>query len=143
MKKIVTFVILFVSILLLTGCGSNNSKYLEEISFDELYKMVENKETFILEIMQDGCSHCAVFTPRFENVLEEYKVHAKYINFSKLTEKQYKQFEKEFNNNEGIGTPTVIFFVNGKEKTSMNRLSGEPSEKEIIRKLKQNDYIED
>lgn len=142
MKKIISFVILFVSILLLTGCGSNNNKYLQEISFDDLYTMVENKETFILEIMQDGCSHCAVFTPRFEKILEEYKVEAKYLNFSKISEKQLTEFFDDFNDGEKLGTPTVIFFVDGKEKTAMNRLSGEPSEKEIIRKLKQNEYIE-
>lgn len=143
MKKVLTLTILFISILLLTGCNNNNSKYLQEVSFKEFYTMIENKESFILEIMQDGCSHCAVFTPRFKSVLEEYQVNAKYINFTNLSEEQYNQFIKDFNDNENLGTPTVLFIVDGKEKSSMNRLAGEPSEKEIIRKLKQNEYIEE
>lgn len=142
MKKLFTLVILFASILLLAGCGSSNSK-IEDISFKELYNLVENKESFILEIYQDGCSHCAVFNPRFEKVLEEYNVTAKRINCTHLTEEEYNQFIKDFNDNDDIGTPTVFFIVEGKEKSSMNRLSGEPSEKEIIRKLKQNEYIKD
>lgn len=143
MKKVLTLTILFISILLLTGCNNNNSKYLQEVSFKEFYTMIENKESFILEIMQDGCSHCAVFTPRFKNVLEEHQVNAKYINFTKLSEEQYNQFIKDFNDSEDLGTPTVLFIVDGKEKSSMNRLAGEASEKEIIRKLKQNEYIEE
>lgn len=140
MKKWVFLITIFTFLLLLTGC-SNNSKYLKEISLDKLYDMVEAKETFILELSQDGCSHCAVFNPRFTKILKEYKVYANYINCSKLTENELEKFEKDFNNKKPIGTPTVLFFVDGHEKTSMNRLSGEPSEKEIIRKLKQNDYI--
>lgn len=142
MKKLFTFMVLVISVFFLTGCG-NNSSNLEDISFKELYTMVENKESFILEIYQDGCSHCAVFNPRFEKVLKEYNVTAKRLNCSYLTEEEYNQFIKDFNDNDDIGTPTVFFLVDGKEKSSMNRLSGEPSEKEIIRKLKQNEYIKD
>lgn len=141
MKKILSITVLLISILLLTGCGSSNDKYLEDISYDELKELVENKETFILEVYQDGCSHCAVFTPRFKKVLKEYNITAKAINFAKITQEEYDEFSLEYGKN--IGTPTVMFFVEGNEKTKINRLVGEPSEKEIIRKLKQNGYIEE
>lgn len=143
MKKIVIFIGIFVSVLSLTGCSSN-SKYLKEISLNKLYKMTEEKETFILELSQDGCSHCAAFNPVFKKVLKEYEVEAKYLNISKLTEEEYNQFIKDFNdNNQKLGTPTVIFFTDGHEKTTMSRIVGEASEKEIIRKLKQHNYIKD
>lgn len=141
MKKVLSIIGIFVLVLLISGCGSSSSKYLEEISYKELLELVENKETFILEIYQDGCQHCAVFTPRYKKVLNEYKVHSKAINFTKITEKEYNEFCEKYG--KGIGTPTVMFFVDGEEKTKINRLSGEPSEKEIIRKLKQNGYIEE
>jgi len=141
MKKIITFLGITFVILLLTGC--NNNKYLQEISLKELYTKVENKETFILELSQDGCSHCASFTPTFKKVLKDNNVTAYNLNISKINEEEYFQFLKDFNNNESLGTPTVMFFVNGHEKTSMNRIIGSASEKEIIRKLKQNNYIEE
>ena len=141
MKKILTLFVLFTTVLLLTGCN-NNSKYLQELSLKELYNKVENKETFILEISQDGCSHCAAFNPVFKKVLEEHKVTAYYLNTSKMSETEYYNFLENFNDNESLGTPTVIFISNGHEKTTMSRIIGEASEKEIIRKLKQNDYIE-
>lgn len=141
MKKILSVIAILTLVLLISGCGSNNDKYLEEISYKELLELVENKESFILEIYQDGCSHCAVFTPRYKRVLNEYKVHSKAINFTKIGEDEYNEFCEKYG--KGIRTPTVMFFVDGEEKTKINRLVGEPSEKEIIRKLKQNGYIEE
>lgn len=142
MKKLAMLVILFTSLLLVTSCNNDTAtNYLEEISFDKLYEMLDNGESFILEFVQDGCSHCAVFTPRFENVLEEYQIYAKQLNFSNITEKQLNQIFEDFGSK--MGTPTVVFIENGEEKTTINRLSGEPSEREIIRKLVQNGYIEE
>lgn len=138
MKKVLALVLLIISIFLVTSCNNNSHKYLDEINYNELVKLIENKETFILEIYQDGCSHCGVFNPRFKSVLEEYKVYAKALNITNLTEKEYNNFKNEFGT---LGTPTVIFMVDGVEKTKINRLVGEASKKEIVRKLKQNGYI--
>lgn len=141
MKKLAMLIILFSSFILATGCDSKSEvTYLEEISFDKLYEMLDNEESFILEFIQDGCTHCAVFTPRFKNVLEDYQIYAKQLNFSNITQEEYSQIVSDFGT---FGTPTVIFIENGKEKTTINRLTGEPSEKEIIRKLTQNGYIEE
>lgn len=137
MKKILTLILL--TIIILTGCNSQNNNYLEVISFDKLTSLIENKESFVLEIYQDGCSHCSVFTPRFKGVLKEYEVNAKALNISNLTEKEYNKFVDIFGS---LGTPTVIFIEDGIEKTKINRLVGEASKNEIVRKLKQNGYIE-
>lgn len=141
MKKLAIITILLASVLLITGCSNEEkSTYLKEVTFDELYEMMNNEESFILEFVQDGCTHCAVFTPRFENVLEEYQIEAKQLNFSNINEEQYSQIVRDFGS---FGTPTVVFIENGKEKTTINRLTGKLSEKEIIRKLTQNGYIEE
>jgi len=141
MKKIIGLTGIIFAIFLLTGCDNNS--YLKEISLDDLYTKVENKESFILELTQDGCSHCASFTPTFKKVLKDYKVTAYNLNISDMSEDEYLDFIENFNNNESLGTPTVMFFVNGHEKTSMNRIVGSASEKEVIRKLTQNDYIKE
>jgi len=138
MKKL-TIIIFILSIFLLTGCETNNKPAnLKEITFNELYELLDAKETFILEIFQDGCSHCTVFTPRFKTVLKDYNVEAKSLNFSSITEKQYNKFTSDFGS---VATPTVIFIKDGEEKTRINRIIGEASKNEIIRKLKQNGYI--
>ena len=140
MKKLLFFIILIIPILFITGCGNDTSKYLDEINFNELTKLIKEEKSFILEVYQDGCSHCSVFNPRFKAVLNEYEVNAKAINMTNLSNKEYEEFKEIF----GIlSTPTVIFIENGFEKTKINRLVGEASKKEIIRKLKQNGYIEE
>lgn len=137
MKKILMLILL--TTFILAGCSNKENKYLDTISFDKLTDLIENKESFVLEIYQDGCSHCTVFTPRFKSVLKEYEVNAKALNMSNLTEEEYNKFVDIFGS---LGTPTVVFIEDGIEKTKINRLVGEASKNEIIRKLKQNGYIE-
>ena len=55
MKKILRLLPIFILIILVSGCGSSNIK---EISYTELEKKLENKESFILEVVQDGCHNC-------------------------------------------------------------------------------------
>lgn len=139
MKKVIYLVVITISLLLITGCG--NSSYLHNISFGKLNEKLDNGDSFILTIIQDGCSHCAIFKPRFESVLNEYKVNAYALNISTLSDEEYASFEDLFGTK--IGTPTTIIIENGQEKTKINRFSGESSKNEIIRKLKQNGYIEE
>jgi thioredoxin-related protein len=92
MKKLLILTLVLLPFLLLTGCTSTNS-YLDSINFNELTNLIDSKETFILEVYQDGCSHCSVFNPRFKSVLNEYKVNAKAINVSNLSEKEFNEFD--------------------------------------------------
>ena len=85
MKKIKIISLLLLFVFLFTGCNKEN-KYLIEISYDEFNKKIENKETFFVEIMQDGCSYCEAFTPKLEEVLMEYEVTGYKLNLSKLSE---------------------------------------------------------
>ncbi len=137
MKKILNFGIILAIILLLTGCGNNS--YLKEISFSTLTKKLDNGDTFVFTVIQDGCTHCAVFEPRYEEVINEYKIDAFILNFSNVSDSEYEQFVKIFGPK--IGTPTTFFIFDGKEKSSINRMSGESTKKEIIRKLTQNGFI--
>ena len=145
MKRILKILSLFiVVIVLVSGCGSDKSKeYLIDISYEELNEKIKNNDSFILEIVQDGCSHCSKFTPIFTSVLDEYKVTAYSINIHET--KIGKENLQEFLNTYGkdLGTPTVIFFENGKETSTMQRMEGEKSKSQIISKLKTNGYIKE
>lgn len=136
MKKIILTITLIVSALLLTGCGNNT--YIEKIDYSQFQKMLENKESFILEIVQDGCSACEDFSPRFDKILKEHDIKAKSISTTTLSDTD----EKEFNNQYQItGTPTVIFFKDGVETSLLNRINGSRSDDVINSKLKANGYI--
>lgn len=131
MKKIKLLLCIFVLVVLTTGC---NNKYLKEIKYKDYEKLIEDKETFALEVMRNGCSACESFEPTLKEFVKEYKIEVKYINTDNLTDEQIDKF--------GItGTPTIIFYENGEEKTISSRLIGAVSKDKIITKFKTNGFI--
>lgn len=135
-KKKIIFLVILVGVLFLTGC-KNNLNTVKEIDFTTLQNKIENKETFILEIIQTGCSHCEEFSPRFRTVLGDYDLTGYSINLSNLTEEEKNKLYEII---EVSGTPTVCFFKKGNEEV-MNKIVGAVSNKEIYNKLKDAKYI--
>ena len=139
-KHLLVIILLFMCILVLTGC--NNKNYLKEITYNEYITLKEetknNNEKFILYVKQEGCPHCIAFTPTVEKVANKYKVQIYYINLTNLTKEDYELF-----NSEGFvnGTPTILFFENGEELGSFSRIIGNKSEKTLTNKLIARGYI--
>ena len=134
-KKILFLVAILFATLLLTGCNATAS--IEEISLDTLKGKIENKDTFILEVIQTGCSHCAEFSPRLKSVLSDNNLTAYSINLSDLSKEELE----EMNNISKIsGTPTTLFFKVGEEDTT-HRLVGSVSNSEVESRLKDAGYI--
>ena len=92
-KKKIIFLVILVGVLFLTGC-KNSLNTVKEIDFSTLQGKIENKETFILEIVQTGCSHCEEFSPRFREVLSKYDLTGYSINLSNLTEEEKNKLTK-------------------------------------------------
>lgn len=137
MKKIKILSLILLFVLILTGC-SKESKYLVEISYNEFKQKIANNETFFVEVMQDGCTYCELFTPKLEKILAENQVTGYKLNMSKLTEDEHEEFSLNFGDD---GTPTTIFLTEGKELSKLQRITGNVSESKIISKLKGNGYI--
>ena len=137
MKKITKISLIIIGIILLAGCEKNP---LQEISYNELEKALNNKETFILESAQDGCHNCEEFNPVFKKVLKKYNLTAKQINLSKLSEEENTKVENLYNI---TGTPTVIFIEKGEEPSISRRIIGAREEDFIITKLGIAGYIKE
>lgn len=135
MKKITKLLFIVLTILILTGCGNNPIK---EISYSELETSLKNKETFILEIVQDGCHNCEEFTPTFKKILKENNLTAKQINLTNLTQEENTNLENLYNI---TGTPTVIFIENGEEPSISRRIIGARESSFIKTKLGIAGYI--
>ena len=135
MKKVKYFLLLFLSIFLFTACGSSNFK---SISYKELNKKLDNKETFFFVVTRDGCSHCEDYIPKVKEVLKEYNIVGYNLNYSDLSESE----DEEFYNKYGISsTPTTVFIKDGKEISILQRIEGNVSKEKLITKLKNNEYI--
>ena len=133
MKKKIKYVLITILAIFLTGCS--NSNVVTEINYSKLEDLINNKESFILEVIQTGCSHCEEFSPRFKAVLKTNEKEAYSINLYNMTEKELKKFNKLTTS--VSGTPTVLYFEDGKETS--HKINGSvPNEKieDFLEKIK-------
>ena len=132
-KKILIGILLIVCFI--TGCNKN---YLKSIDYNDFKEKVENKENFIVEVVQTGCSACKDFTPRLNKVINKYNIEVFQINYSSLSDKEKEEFDKTFSIS---STPTVFFVTKGEEISVLTRMVGSLEEEKIINKLKDAGYI--
>lgn len=118
MKKIISFLFLIIACFCLTGC--NDSAVIKEIEYSDLETLIDNKDSFILEIVQTGCRHCEEFSPRFRKVLKDNNVTAYSLNLYNLNDEDMEKFNDLTTS--VSGTPTVLYFEDGKETS--NRIYG-------------------
>lgn len=137
-KVIKGFILAIIVGFILCGCSKANNDKIIELTFSEFKEKVDNKESFALYIGNDNCSHCISYTPTLIEVLNEYNITIYKIDNTKLSDEEYTLFEKYINIS---GTPTIVFIENGEEETSLNRIVGETSKEDTIKRFKTNGYI--
>lgn len=125
MKKNIKFLLIGILALILTGCSS--SKVITDIDYSKLEEMIDNKESFILEVVQTGCSHCEEFSPRFKVVLKTNDEEAYSLNLYNMTDEERKKFNELTTS--VSGTPTVLYFEDGKETS--HKINGAVSNEKI------------
>ena len=137
MKKVISkLFILVIGIFFISGCSKGN---LTEINYKEFKNLIDNKESFILYVGSTDCHNCTEFTPKFEEVLDEYSIDkAKIIEIDKLDDEDKNEFNKIINVS---GTPTVVFIEDGEEKSMTNRINGNVDKEKIISRFESNGYI--
>ena len=125
MKKKIKYLLIGILALILTGCSS--SKVITDIDYSKLEEMIDNKESFILEVVQTGCSHCEEFSPRFKAVLKTNDEVAYSLNLYNMTDDELKKFNELTTS--VSGTPTVLYFEDGKETS--HKINGAVSNEKI------------
>ena len=140
MKAIKKLIIFTFIIFIMTGCSTTKETYLKEISYNEYHNLLDNNETFILEIMRTECSACISYKPIIKKVSDDYEIEIKYINTDHLSDEEKEKLYDET----GIeGTPTVFFYINGKEETVASRLNGSVSYEKTVSKFKASGFIDE
>lgn len=125
MKKKIKLLLISIFVIFITGCSNNN--VITDIDYSKLEEIISNKESFILEIMQTGCSHCEEFTPRFKVILKENNLEAYSLNLYNLTKEERDKFNELTTS--VSGTPTVLYFKDGKETS--HKINGAVSNEKI------------
>ena len=139
-KYIITFIIsiILLSLLFLYGINYFSNGNLKELKSNEVIEKIKNKEDFVLCVAQTTCSHCEMYKPKLKKLANKYDIFIYYINIDKLNKKEEKEFNKYIYTD---GTPVTIFFKNGEEETTANRINGNASSKKVEDTLKKYNFI--
>lgn len=131
MKKI--FII--ICALFLVGCS--NPKY-TEISVTQFQEKLDAKESFILVIGSDTCSACKSYEPTMQKVMKDTNLEIFYINLHVLSDEDYSKIYSSY---VVTSTPTTLFFKDGVETSTYDRIVGAVDYDEVIKKLEKLGYI--
>ena len=141
-KKKVMILVIF-CLLILAGAviadRMMGKSYFNEISFNDIMEKIENKDDVVLLISQTTCSHCISYKPKLKDVANKYKLNIYYIEVDLLNEDEAKELKSKISY---TGTPVTVFLKNGEEKTAANRINGDASKDKIVKKLKNNGFID-
>ena len=102
--------------------------YLIELSYDELVKKIENKDSFVLVYTQTTCSHCIEYKPILKKTLYKNKLYGYEIVIDKLNTEEKAKLKDIANVS---GTPTTIFIKDGVEISTSSRLTGIQTEDKL------------
>lgn len=131
MKKI----LIILCALFLVGCS--NPKY-TELSCDDLFTKLENKDTFVLVFGSDTCSACKSYEPTMQKVMKDTNLEIFYINLHVLSDEDYSKIYSSY---VVTSTPTTLFFKDGVETSTYDRIVGAVDYDEVIKKLEKLGYI--
>ena len=102
--------------------NSSNENYdtkndaLDEISYNQFKKMIENEKTFLIVFTQTGCSHCTAFKPTINEIIEEEKINIYELDIGLLTQDEWNELTEMVS---VTGTPTLTSIKNGMESDDL------------------------
>lgn len=136
MKKWITIIVLGLTIFTV-GCF-NKLKTYEEIDYNKLINMFEEKQNFVLFIGSATCDHCSLYKVTLDEVIKKYQIKVYYIDISKLSVEENAKLKLYVNY---TGTPTTSFIENGVEESMYDRVDGNRPYDKVIEKFKNKGYI--
>lgn len=139
MKKLIIMLMSVCALFLLTtGCGNNKLDSYTSITYTEFNEKKETGDSFPLVIGSSTCSACATYKVVMEQFIKEYQAEVFYIDLSNVNEEEYGKLKTEIS---FTGTPTTVFYKEGKLTSFYNRLDGATDMEEIKKFLEKNNYI--
>lgn len=133
---IIVFIVIILALVLSKFFDKSN---LTELSVSDVIEKINNKESFVLCISQTTCSHCASYKPKLEKISRKYDIELFYIDIDNYRDDEVATFKKYISFDGG--TPVTAFIKDGVEPTASNRIFGDSDYDKIVKKLKNNGFI--
>ena len=135
---IISILLVGLGILFFVLASDTSASHVKKLTISELKEKIDNKDSFILVITQDSCSHCKSYLPVINKIGKEYDITFYDISQTNLSNEDATYLKNIANIS---GTPTTVFIEEGEEKSTINRLIGNVAEYRVIEKLKALGYI--
>lgn len=86
---------------------------LNEITYSEYEKMVDNGDAFVVVIERTGCGYCQMYMPIMEEYAKEKKIAVTYINTDNLSQEEMTKLSTTNNylKKNQWGTPTTLMML--------------------------------
>lgn len=128
-------ILLLITILLLASACS--SSYLKKINVKTLNQKLENKESFVLCLIEDDAGDTLRNT--LMKVAKKNDIKTYYLNTNKLSDEDLEKVKKKFTFEEGN---IIIFIKDGMEETVLSRIEDTYiSEKNLEKELQNQGFI--
>ena len=136
MKKFVVFLLF---LIFSVGCTSEESLY-TEVTTTKIKDKIQKNNKFALLISSSDCDECEKYEKKLSKIMEEYELEVFYLDESKLTEEEKRNFKRVVNYDT---IPTTTFFQRGEECDLFKKIIGNKEEDYIIKIFEKNGYIEE
>lgn len=135
MKKL--FLILFTLIItIVTGCGTKVSK-LEEISLENLYNKINNKDSFIVYFKGEDSSF---LEQKLSDVLESNNLSGYVIETSDITEEEKIKLQPTITYEDN----SIVFIIEGKDPSILSHVKSDSvTTNELVARLKDMKFIKE
>lgn len=110
---------------------------INEITYSEYEEKINNEETFLVMIVNDGCSYCEMFIPVMTEVANEYSIPVYSLNLANLTSDEYNSLSNSnsYLKRKQWGTPTTLLMQG---KTVIDSIGGYVEKENLVSFVKEN-----
>lgn len=86
---------------------------LNQITYSDYKKMVEDGDAFVVVIERAGCGYCQMYMPILEEYAKEKQIAVTYIDTDTLTENEFNELSNtnKYLKKNNWGTPTTLFML--------------------------------
>lgn len=86
---------------------------LNQITYSDYKKMVEDGDAFVVVIERAGCGYCQMYMPILEEYVKEKQIAVTYIDTDTLTEDEFNELSttNKYLKKNNWGTPTTLFML--------------------------------
>lgn len=152
MKKndiiLIVCVLLVIVIAMFVKGGSNEKKVegpltligtpgTSEITYSDYAAKVSNNESFVVVLVQTGCSHCQNFEPIVDETATELQIPVYYLNLTNMSsdDQQSLSSSNSYLKKNEWGTPTTLVMSGD---TVIDTIAGETRKENLVKFFKKN-----